>query len=263
MIDIKNASEAFSRYVKEYDMNNPKILLKVKHTYRTVEVSKKIAKDLNLSGEEVLLAELIGLLHDIGRFEQVRKYNTFKDLESIDHAELGIKILFEDGIIRNFIKETKYDDVIYKAIKNHNKFKIENGLNEKELLQARIIRDADKTDIFVAIIEDIEKNYKVLYNYEKIAKQTISPKVMEKFEHYMQAKRNEFSTGIDSYINMVAFIFDYNFVTGLKIIEENNYIEKVMKPVCVCDETKEQMEKIIKIANKYINERIENEESLK
>lgn len=263
MIDIKNASEVFSRYVKEYDMNNPKILLKVKHTYKTVEVANKIAEDLNLTSEEAVLAQLIALLHDIGRFEQLRIYNTFRDIDSIDHAELGIKILFKDGIIRNFIKETKYDDIIYKAIKNHNKFKIEEGLNKQELLQAKIIRDADKTDIYRVIVQDIEENYNVLYNYNEIAKQNISPYVMEKFENYMQADRNKFSTGIDSYINMVAFIFDYNFIIGLKIIKENSYIEKIMKPVCICDETKEQMEKIIKIANEYINQRIENEENEK
>ncbi len=78
---------------------------------------QKIAEDLNLTSEEAVLAQLIALLHDIGRFEQLRIYNTFRDIDSIDHAELGIKILFKDGIIRNFIKETKYDDIIYKAIK--------------------------------------------------------------------------------------------------------------------------------------------------
>ena len=42
-----------------------------------------------------------------------------------------------------------------------------------------------------------------------------------------------------------------------KIDIENNYIEKVMKPLCIYEETKKQMKKVIKIANTYINERIE------
>lgn len=257
MINIEKASKAFSGYVKPYDINNPKIELKVKHTFKTVEVAKKIAKDLNLTEEQTLLAELISLLHDIGRFEQVRIYNTFKDKDSIDHANLGVKILFENGEIRKFITDTKYDDIIYKAIKNHNKFKIEDGLNSEELLQARIVRDADKTDIFRVFVEDIEKNNDVLYNYNEIAKQTVSTKIMEKLEKYEQANRNEFDKEIDSYINIIAFIFDYNFITGLKIIKENNYIEKIMRPLCIYEETKEQMQKIIKIANTYIQERIE------
>lgn len=257
MINIEKASIAFSEYVKPYDINNPKIELKVKHTFRTVEVAKKIAKDLKLTEEQILLAELISLLHDIGRFEQVRIYDTFKDKDSIDHADLGVKILFEDGEIRKFITDTKYDDIIYKAIKNHSKFKIEDGLNSEELLQAKIVRDADKTDIFARFALDIELCKNVLYNYKEIAKQTVSPKVMEKFEKYEQASRDEFNSDIDSYINIIAFIFDYNFITGLKIIKENNYIERTMEPICIYQETKEQMEKIKKIANTYIKERIE------
>ena len=257
MIDIEKASKAFNEYVKPYDIKNGKIELKIKHTFKTVEVAEKIAKDLKLTEEQILLAKLISLLHDIGRFEQLRIYDTFKDKDSIDHADFGVKILFKDGLIRNFIKDVKYDDIIYKAIKNHNKFKIEVGLNKEELLQAKIVRDADKTDIFRVFVEDIEKNNNVLYNYKEIAKEIISQKVMEKFEKYEQADRNEFDRNIDNYINIISFIFDYNYITGLKIIKEKNYIEKIMKPLCIYDETKEQMQKIIKIANTYINERIE------
>lgn len=256
MIDIKKAQIAFSEYVKPYDITNGKIELKIKHTFRTVEVAKEIAKDLGLNEEQCLLAQLISLLHDIGRFEQVRIYNTFYDRDSIDHADLGVKILFEDGVIRNFIEDTKYDNIIYKAVKNHNKFKIEDGLEEGVLLQCKIVRDADKTDIFARFVEDIEKGKNLLYNYEEMSKQIVSSKVMEKFEKYEQVDRNEFNSDIDSYINIIAFIFDYNFLTGLKIIKKNNYIERTMRPICICNDTKEQMEKIIKVANTYIDERI-------
>lgn len=256
MIDIKEAMHTFSEYVKPYDMNNAKIALKVKHTYKVVEVAKKIAMDLGLNDSQTKLAELISLLHDIGRFEQVRVYNTFKDKDSIDHAELGVKILFEDGLIRKFIKEPTFDDIIYKAIKNHNKFKIEDGLSKEELLQAKIVRDADKTDIFRVFVEDIEESKRVLYNYEEVSKQFVSPIIMKDFTECKQSNRDKFVNKIDDYINIVAFIFDYNFVTGLKIVKENNYIERVMSPICICEETKPQMQQIIEIANTYINERI-------
>lgn len=257
MIDIEKAKNAFKEYVKPYDVTNGKIALKIGHTYRTVEVANKIAKELGLNEEQILLSQLIGLLHDIGRFEQLRIYNTFRDKDSIDHANFGVKILFEDGLIRNFITETKYDDIIYKAIKNHNKFKIEDGLSAEELLQAKIIRDADKTDIFAVFVLDIEQGKDVLYNYKEVAKQIVSPKIMEDFRNYRQSNRDNFIREIDDYINIIAFIFDYNFVTGLKILKENNYIERTMKPICIQKDTKNQMQEIIKIANNYINERIE------
>lgn len=257
MIDMEKASKSFKEYVKPYDISNKKIELKIKHTFKTVEVAEKIAEEIGLNHEEILLSKLVALLHDIGRFEQLRMYNTFVDRYSVDHADLGVKILFEDGLIRNFIIDTKYDDKIYKAIKNHNKFKIEEGLNKEELLQAKIIRDADKTDIYRVLLEDIETKGEVLYNYEEVSKQFVSPEVMKDFENYKQTNRYKLTKDIDNYINCISFIFDYNFITGLKIVKENKYIEKIMKPICICKDTKNQMEKIIKIANTYINERIE------
>ena len=66
--------------------------------------------------EDENLAKLIALLHDIGRFEQIRLYHTFSDKDSINHAEFGAKLLFEDGLIRKFVETDKYDKIIKNAI---------------------------------------------------------------------------------------------------------------------------------------------------
>ena len=151
MIDIEKAKKYYKEYISNYNPEDPKIALKIAHIFRTAEKAKKIAINLNLSEEDVKLAELIGMLHDIGRFEQLRVYNTYNDRESINHGEYGAKILFEDGLIKNFIEDRQYDRIIYLAVINHNRDNIEEGLNERELLHCKIIRDADKWDIFYVI----------------------------------------------------------------------------------------------------------------
>ena len=65
MIDIKKAKKVFKEYIRNYDIENPKIALKVAHIERVSAIAKKTAESLNLSKEDVELAELIGLLHDI------------------------------------------------------------------------------------------------------------------------------------------------------------------------------------------------------
>ena len=123
MIDIVKAKKAFVEYVKNYDIKNDRIKLKIEHIERVSQIAKKLATKLELEEEDIKLAELIGLLHDIGRFEQVKIYDTFVDKNSINHGEFGIHILFnkKDGIIRNFIEDKQYDKIIEKAILNHNK----------------------------------------------------------------------------------------------------------------------------------------------
>ena len=36
---------------------------------------------------------VIGLLHDIGRFEQEAQYHTFNDFKSMDHGDYGAEYL--------------------------------------------------------------------------------------------------------------------------------------------------------------------------
>ena len=69
MINITKAEEAFADYVRSYDPENGKVRLKIIHTYHVEKTAEKIAMELGLGEEDVLLAKLIGLLHDIGRFE--------------------------------------------------------------------------------------------------------------------------------------------------------------------------------------------------
>ena len=54
------------------------IILKKEHTYRVANLSEKIARSISdiydLSEGDVDLAWIIGMFHDIGRFEQVKRY---------------------------------------------------------------------------------------------------------------------------------------------------------------------------------------------
>lgn len=131
MLDIENAKKVFQEYVDSFDKTQNGIRLKNAHTYRVADLIKTLAESISFSDEEIELAELIGLLHDIGRFEQLKRYHTFLDSKSIDHAKLGVKILFEDGLIRRFIQTEEYDRIIKIAVDNHNKLKIEPNLSEK------------------------------------------------------------------------------------------------------------------------------------
>ena len=148
MIDIQRAKSAFKEFLEKYkDKDVLGFELKVVHTYNVVENAKNIAIKLNLPEEDILLAELIGLLHDIGRFEEITFLKQF-DSVVFDHARYGVKMLFEDNLIRNFIDDDKYDEIIKTVINNHSRLVIEESLNDRCLLHSKIIRDADKLDNF-------------------------------------------------------------------------------------------------------------------
>ena len=101
-INRKNVINAFAEYVRNYDPSDEKIKLKIDHTYRVAGLCQRIAESLGLSESDVDIAWLLGMLHDIGRFEQIRRFGTFNDAKSVDHAEFGADLLFKEGLIRKF-----------------------------------------------------------------------------------------------------------------------------------------------------------------
>ena len=255
-MEFELAEKSFREYLKKYDTNDGSIALKIKHTYEVVKKSEYIANGLRLDKENIELAKIIALLHDIGRFEQIKEFGEFND-KKIEHAEFGVKVLFDNGLIRKFMDENKYDNIIYKAIYNHNKYKIEENLNEKELLQCKIIRDADKLDNFRVKEKDkLEDMFPKIYNEKTINYETISEKVYEDFMQHECIKLEDRKTIIDYWVCVIAFIFDLNFNVSLKYVKENNYIDTLVDRIDYKNtDTKQKMEDIRKCANKYIENR--------
>lgn len=260
MIDILKAKEYFKKYISNYDVNEPKINLKIIHMYHVAQNARKIAEIIGLSRDEQDLAELIGLLHDIGRFEQVRLYNTFSDKLSIDHGQKSVEVLFGDKLIRNFVQDNLNDNVIYKAINNHNKFEIEKGLSEREMLHCKIIRDADNLDIFRGLLEQKIEDFGHLGS-KNISKEVLSEEFFEEFKKENLLKYANAKTDMDMMVAIIAHIYTLNFVETLEIIKQNDYIKKFIKRLnCEDKYTKNKMDEISEISMNYINKKIKERE---
>ena len=245
---IDKAKEEFIKYTENYNLQNEHIKRKQLHSLRVMEISKQIAEGLQLSQEENDIATLIGILHDIARFEQYTQYNTFKDLKSVDHGDLGAEILGQD--LRKYIETNEYDETIIKAVKNHNKFKIEDGLTPKQEVFAKIIRDADKIDIFYESVDMFWKGKE-----QEVESSMISEEVVKIIKNQSQTMRKAEESPVDNIMRVIAFIFDLNFKESFQIIKRENYINRILDRYNFIDEyTKQKVEEIRKIANEYIQE---------
>lgn len=240
-INLEKAVKEFKNYTNNFDVNDKKIDLKIYHSIRVMKVSEEIAKRLNLSQEQIELASLIGLLHDIGRFDQYKISKTYIDLQSFDHGDYGVEILKND--IRKYVDNNKYDEIIFKAIKNHNKFCIQDNLNEEELLFARIIRDADKTDILYEVVNMFFKGEE-----EKVNSSIISDEVFDEVmqKNLVKRRKDRKIEYIDNVISVMAMTFDINFKETFNMISENNYIERIFQRYELKDEKSKERFKIIR-----------------
>lgn len=259
MIDIKKAKIAFKNFLEQYDdKEHVSFKLKVVHTYHVAENARKIAEELNLNEEEIELAELIGILHDMGRFEELKVLNELNSVK-FNHAMHGSKMLFEQGLIKKFIEDRQYDEIIKKAIENHSKLEIEDGLDKRTLLHSKIIRDADKLDNYrVKKEESIEAIFPTRVNKkEDMEESLLSDKVYDAVLNKRCVDIHDRITPLDFWVCILAFTFDLNFDVTYKIVKENDYINVLIDRFNYKDkETKERMENIREIINKFVEEKI-------
>lgn len=166
----------------------------------------------------------------------MKKYNSIVDSKTIDHADLGVDILFKDNLIRKFIDDNKYDNIIYKAVKYHNKMNLNYELTSKEKLFCKAIRDADKLDIFYVATYD--NNIKDFYILPYVEGAKLNSKVKEDFDSHRLVDLKNRKTAIDKLANILAFIYDLNLDASKKTITENtidNVINTFIKTFNVKD----------------------------
>ena len=250
-MDYSKEKEAFLAYANQYDRSNGMIELKVVHTLRVVSVMDSVTKALGLPDETRFPAALCALFHDIGRFEQVRRYGTFNDRISVDHAEISCEVLQEHHFLDRLTDRQK--EMVLTAIANHNRLCIEDGLDQETLLYAKLIRDADKTDIFRVFSEE-EMVDTMGETISQVEQESITDEVYECFMSHKCIPRAMRRTGLDIWIGFLGFFFDMNFPESVAIARREGYYRKQFdKADFTLPETRERVRTVLTELETYLD----------
>lgn len=146
-VDFDRLHGLYSGYVDSFREGGslpPMMELKRVHTDCVVKNARDIAVGEGFSEDVTDVCVAAALLHDTGRYEQIRKYGTFRDSDSVDHAVLSHDIVAEKG----WLDGVPHSDAILRAVLYHNRRDLPDGLDPITLAAAHCVRDADKLDIF-------------------------------------------------------------------------------------------------------------------
>lgn len=205
-----------------------KVEIKKQHCYRVSELAGKIAASLHLEKEEVALARIAGLLHDLGRFPQLLKFNTYDDAVSGDHAAMGIDELERSNILQEV--EPEAGRIIKVAIYQHNKPELPGTLSAREMLFCKILRDADKLDI----LESLTNQYS--YSQEEVNHtmswdlprgKGVSEEVAIVAKSGKAVAKEYLKTMDDIKIMQLSWVFDLNFKASFRILSNGRYVDKI------------------------------------
>lgn len=226
-IERDKIRRVFDQYVSEYNADDPKIKLKIDHTYRVADLAERIATEARIDND---LAWLCGMLHDIGRFEQVRKFNTFTDSVSVDHAEFGVDLLFKDRLIDEFdlILSQRELLILEHSIRYHSVYRLPEELSEEETKYCNVLRDADKVDIFRV---NCDTQFEDIYNVttKDLRQSDISEKVKQCFLNRTAVLKKWKITPADYVASLVCMVFELVYPISWKVAKEQGYVDKILE----------------------------------
>lgn len=260
-INREKIKEAFADYTAKYNVEDAKVHLKISHTYRVAVLCEKIAKSQKCSEREVDFAWLLGMLHDVGRFEQLRKYGTFIDAKSVDHAGLSADLMFGKAEgefqtecyypqkLRNYVEEClSLEERMWmeQIVRWHSAYVLPEELSKEELFFANILRDADKIDILKVNVETpLEQIYNV--STDQIKNSVVTPEVMDAFAERRTILRSLKKTPVDHIVGHMALVFGLVFPESLEIVKQQGYLEKMLSFSSENAKTQEQFAKLRRI----------------
>jgi hypothetical protein len=230
------------------------ILLKEQHTKRTCKEIVFLGRKSGMSDEDLLLAETAALFHDIGRFPQWKNYSTFNDSASEDHALLGLEVISQHEILMGLKAEDR--ELIQIAILHHNVRKLPLNLSQRQDFFSRLLRDADKLDIWRVVITELEGHGNLLETLEGVipTSNSFNRGIVNEL---MERKVPDFSSvqnRNDMILLRLGWVFDLNFSISCREVLERHYVERLCSNLPALKEIKEVEESLISYLNNRAKE---------
>ena len=169
------------------------------------------------------------MLHDIGRFEQIRRYNTFVDSQSVDHAKLSADLLFNEGLLQLLpvTLTQKEKQILEKAIRTHSAYRLDPSFTEEELTYCDILRDADKVDIFRVNCDTPKED---IYNVttEELVTSPVSKSVKYCFDCKTAVMRSLRKYPADYIVGHICLYFELVYPVSRELAREQGYLDQLL-----------------------------------
>jgi hypothetical protein len=255
-------SRWFTDYVQTFKSGDPdedrNIVLKEKHTGRVRQEIREIGESIGLDDEDLRLAGVMALFHDLGRFPQYAEFGTFSDRRSCNHAALSVKVLLENGVLDDLDPSDR--DLILKAISYHNRAALPEGESDRCLFFSKLLRDADKLDIWAVLLEYYSRHEKEGYRNEALELELPDiPLISEEVQKDIMAgeivKSKNLRCQNDFKLLQASWVFDINFWPALVAVRDRGYLERTREHLPSSGE----VDRIFDLLEYRLEERIEAE----
>ncbi len=221
----------YHQYAKQFD-SSPELLLKYHHSQNVADIAKKISEFYSPAESILQLVQIAALYHDIGRYTQFEKYNTFSDSLSENHAELGVKVIQELGFIDELDEPSK--NIVIEVIRNHNRKIIDESLDEVTTVICNIVRDADKIDILKILADYYQKGvYDAALSLNLPENDTYNPQIVQDILSAKLVDLSLMSSVNDFRLVTLSWVFDLNFAVSYLLVSNSKALSIIYHSITV------------------------------
>ena len=227
---LDNLFAWFDRYVEPFlDTDNEgakNIQLKIEHTRKVCDVMALLSAGENLTENEAHIAAATALLHDIGRFPQYRRWRTFLDSNSDNHARLAIDVIRDDNVLTGIDPAEQL--LIEEAVRFHNLLAPPDTIRSHTWQYIDLIRDADKLDIWRVFVELLtqppeERASAAILGLED-APNKVSEQCIAALDSGAIVPLATITCFNDFKLLQISWIYDLTYATSRRLLRERGYI---------------------------------------
>jgi len=255
--------EKLKKWVNQYinsfycddDFVNANIELKQAHTARVCDEMLYLTNSLSFEPHQEILAQAVALLHDIGRFEQFRKYRTYSDCKSVNHSRLGLKIIAENNLLKDISPDDR--NIIEKAIEYHSLKEIPENIDSQVELHSKLIRDADKLDIYYVVLEYYKQYTDDLDSFRlELELPDIPEYSSELVNSLITGERFDYKklkSWNDMKLLQIGWVYDMNFAATFIRLKERKYIQLVAEFLPEAEDIRNATQTVLKFVDDQVN----------
>lgn len=224
---VEERWHAFVNRFRKHELLHPMQQLKLEHSIRVSADSRAIAKGSDWSENEQNLAEAIGLLHDTARFPQFEQYKTFSDADSVDHGDLGFQTLEQESLLEGLSEESRA--LILHSVRHHNKKDLPQKQTAREEKYLRLIRDADRVDIFFICWDalhsgQVHEHPELMMNIDFAGPP--AEEILDQFERGEAINYKNINSMADRFVLQLSWMHDLSYVASKRLVRDRGILDK-------------------------------------
>ena len=229
------------------------VQLKYEHTMRVCSDMEQLCESISLTGNHRRIVLIAALLHDVARFEQFRIFRTFSDRKSVNHAELALLIISKNGLLAGLAPGEA--EAVLCAVRHHSAIAVPDFLDDERKLFCRLLRDADKLDIYRIALDHYIKPDPRRRETVQVGipdGETVSPEMCNRILNRETVPYEMIQTVTDFKMIQLGWVFDLNFHWSFKKVKERGYIGAIGKQL---PQTPGVVQ-VIEMVERYIEKRV-------